>query len=142
MIDYLKDSLTIVSALWHARKKLLVFFMAVFLITIVAGSIMYVVESPVNEGFNSIPHSVYWAVVTVTTVGYGDISPMTALGKIVASMLMLLGYCIIAVPTGIVSANIVRELKSHDANTQRCPNCFKMGHDTNASFCKYCGSHL
>jgi voltage-gated potassium channel len=142
MVRFLSESLVIVSALWGARRKILVFFFSVILITIVAGALMYVVEHQENEGFRSIPESIYWAIVTLTTVGYGDISPITPLGKFIASFIMLLGYCIIAVPTGIVSASLVKEMKEHEANLQTCPHCFKQGHDTNASFCKYCGHHL
>lgn len=142
MIHFLKDSLVIVNSLWAARRKILVFFFAVILITIVSGTVMYIIENGHNEGFSSIPQSIYWAIVTLTTVGYGDIAPITALGKTLASFIMLLGYCIIAVPTGIVSASIAKEMSKHDENTQTCPHCFKQGHDTNASFCKYCGQHL
>jgi len=120
----------------------MVFFFAVILITIIAGTVMYIIENGQNNGFSSIPKSIYWAIVTLTTVGYGDVTPITALGKTLASFIMLLGYCIIAVPTGIVSASIAKEMSKHDVNTQACPQCFKEGHDINASFCKYCGEHL
>lgn len=139
---YMQDSVAIVDAIWNARRKIFVFFAAVFLITVVAGAAMYVIESPYNDGFNNIPQSVYWAIVTLTTVGYGDISPVTPLGKAIASLIMLLGYCIIAVPTGIMSASMVRTLSKHDENSQRCPGCFRQGHDVNAKYCKYCGNHL
>jgi len=142
MLNFLKDSLVIVNSLWAARRKIMVFFFAVILITIIAGTVMYMIENGQNNGFSSIPKSIYWAIVTLTTVGYGDVTPITALGKTLASFIMLLGYCIIAVPTGIVSASIAKEMSKHDVNTQTCPQCFKEGHDTNASFCKYCGEHL
>lgn len=142
MVRFLSESLLLVNALWAARRKILVFFFSVILITIVAGALMYVVEHEKNESFRSIPESIYWAIVTLTTVGYGDISPITPLGKFLASFIMLLGYCIIAVPTGIVSASMVKEMKEYDSNLQTCPHCFKQGHDTNASYCKYCGNHL
>jgi len=142
MVRFLSESLVIVTALWRARRKIFVFFFSVILITIVAGALMYVVEHQENEDFRSIPESIYWAIVTLTTVGYGDISPVTPLGKFIASFIMLLGYCIIAVPTGIVSASIVKEMKEHESNLQTCPHCFRQGHDTNASYCKYCGQHL
>jgi len=142
MVDFLKESMVLVSALWGARRKILVFFFTVILITIAAGALMYVVETQQNEGFRSIPESIYWAIVTLTTVGYGDIAPITPLGKFIASFIMLLGYCIIAVPTGIISASMIKEFKEHESNRQTCPHCFRQGHDTNASYCKYCGQHL
>lgn len=142
MVHFLNESLFLVNALWGARRKILVFFFAVILITMVAGATMYVVEHQKNPNFHSIPQSIYWAIVTLTTVGYGDVSPVTPLGKFLASFIMLLGYCIIAVPTGIVSASIVKEMKDHEANLQTCPHCFRQGHDLNASFCKYCGHPL
>ena len=103
------------------------------------GSIMYVVEGG-EHGFDDIPTSIYWAIVTLTTVGYGDISPKTALGKLLASVVMILGYSIIAVPTGIVTAEIARA--GRPASTQVCPNCHAEGHDLDAVHCKYCGANL
>ncbi len=142
LVHFLKESLFLVNALWNARRKILVFFFSVILITIVSGSMMYVIEYEHNPVFHSIPQSVYWAIVTLTTVGYGDISPVTPLGKLLASFIMLLGYCIIAVPTGIVSASIVKEMNKEDVTAQTCPDCLKQGHDSNALYCKFCGSHL
>ena len=102
---------------------------------------MYLIEGEEN-GFTSIPTSIYWAIVTMTTVGYGDIAPQTAFGQAMASLIMILGYGIIAVPTGIVSAEMF-DLKSKEKLTsQVCPNCFKEGHDNDAVHCKYCGSLL
>ena len=112
------------------------------MLTVIAGSLMYVIEHDENKGFHSIPQSVYRAIVTLTTVGYGDISPITPLGKILASLIMLLGYCIIAVPTGIISANIVKEGFGKKNNAVTCPDCLKQGHEPNAKFCKYCGSKI
>ena len=142
MIHFLEESSFMMNALWQSRRKIFVFFFFVILITTIAGVFMFVIESPFNDGFSTIPQSIYWAIVTLTTVGYGDISPITPIGKVIASLIMLLGYCIIAVPTGIISANLARELKSHDANTETCPHCFKQGHDKNAAYCKFCGHHL
>ncbi len=99
---------------------------------------MYIVEGPEN-GFKSIPESIYWAIVTITTVGYGDISPHTGLGKFISSFLMIIGYAIIAVPTGIVGAELNKKQK---ITTQVCPECLKEGHDYDAEFCKYCGAKL
>ncbi|MCP9751788.1 ion transporter [Ferruginibacter sp. HRS2-29] len=142
MVHFLNESLFLVNALWAARRKILVFFFSVILITVIAGSFMFVIEHNVNKSFNSIPQSVYWAIVTLTTVGYGDISPITPLGKVLASFIMLLGYCIIAVPTGILSASIANEMRKEKLTTQTCPVCLKQGHETDAKFCKFCGAHL
>jgi voltage-gated potassium channel len=126
-------------ALRASRGKITVFLFAVVTLIFVIGAIMYVVEGPEN-GFKNIPTSMYWAIVTLTTVGYGDISPQTPLGQLLASVVMIIGYAIIAVPTGIVSVEIAQANKA--ATTQVCPNCLKEGHDTDAVFCKYCGSKI
>jgi voltage-gated potassium channel len=99
------------------------------------------IEGP-NNGFSSIPQSIYWAIVTMTTVGYGDIAPQTPLGQTLASVIMILGYGIIAVPTGIVSAEMVQIKAREKLTTQVCPHCLKEGHDKDATFCKYCGGAL
>lgn len=142
MVHFLRESLHLIHALWNARRKILVFFLSVILITIVCGAIMFIIEHDRNESFHSIPQSIYWAIVTLTTVGYGDIAPVTPLGKVMASFIMLLGYCIIAVPTGIVSASLVRGMTDIKATTQTCPNCHKQGHEIDAEYCKFCGSKL
>jgi voltage-gated potassium channel len=105
------------------------------------GSIVYVVESPVNERFSNIPQSIYWCIVTITTVGYGDIFPITTLGKFLASFIMLLGYAIIAVPTGIVTVELTKSARTDQVKGQACPSCSVGGHDPDALHCKYCG-HL
>ena len=102
---------------------------------------MYVVEGEEN-GFTNIPVSVYWAVVTMTTVGYGDLSPRTPLGQMIASIVMILGYGIIAVPTGIVSVEIAQAARQQIVTTQSCPVCASEGHDADARYCKYCGANL
>lgn len=142
MVHFLNESLFLINALWNARRKILVFFFSVILLTIIAGSFMYVIEHNVNESFHSIPQSVYWAIVTLTTVGYGDISPITPPGKVLASFIMLLGYCIIAVPTGILSASIVKEMNNEKITAQTCPECLKQGHEPDAKYCKFCGAYL
>ena len=105
---------------------------------------MFLIEKDANSGFTSIPQSIYWAVVTITTVGYGDISPATNLGKLVAGLVMILGYVIIAVPTGIVSVELSGAMKNKqlDVSTQACPSCAKEGHDIDARHCKYCGEKM
>ena len=127
-------------ALVASRRKILVFIGAVMTMAVIMGTVMYMVESS-ESGFNSIPRSVYWAIVTLTTVGYVDISPVTVLGQIIASLLMIMGYGIIAVPTGIVSVELAK-VDPDDISTTACPNCSREGHDNDAEHCKYCGSVL
>jgi voltage-gated potassium channel len=128
-------------ALKSSRHKIIVFLLTVLTSVIITGTLMYLIEGP-EHGFNSIPKSIYWAIVTMTTVGYGDIAPQTALGQTLASFIMILGYGIIAVPTGIVSAEMVSQKNKERITTQVCPNCLKEGHDIDAVHCKFCGSHL
>ncbi|MBN1466311.1 ion transporter [candidate division KSB1 bacterium] len=140
LVQYVHEAQTLVRALYSSRRKIIVFVVAVLTLVMIFGCIMYIVEGEAN-GFTSIPRSMYWAVVTLTTVGYGDISPKTSLGQTLAAIIMILGYAIIAVPTGIVTAEMVRaEVKP--VTTQSCPTCSAEGHDANAVFCKYCGSKL
>ncbi|MHC4434667.1 MAG: ion transporter [Planctomycetota bacterium] len=135
-----KEATLLRKALYASRRKILVFFSAVVTLVVIIGSLMYVIEGQKN-GFTSMPRSVYWAVVTLTTVGYGDISPQTAAGQFLAAMVMILGYSIIAVPTGIVTAELSR---AHAAETSRqaCPSCSAEGHDRDARHCKFCGAKL
>lgn len=127
-------------ALKESREKIIVFLVAVLCMAMIIGSIMYVVEGKEN-GFTSIPRSIYWAIVTLTTVGFGDISPVTPLGQFLASIIMILGYGIIAVPTGMVTAGVVKKSLTF-TNTKHCSNCSKEGHADDAKFCKYCGEKL
>lgn len=128
-------------AIRGSLRKISIFMMVVTTLVIVLGSIMYLVERGQN-GFTSIPTSIYWAIVTITTVGYGDISPVTPLGKAVASLIMLIGYGIIAVPTGIVTTEMAMAVKRREQSGESCPSCGREGHDRDARFCKYCGSAL
>ena len=137
--EYTAEGRIITTALKASRKKIFVFLVAVLTIVIVVGSMMYVVEGEEN-GFTDIPTSIYWAIVTLTTVGYGDLSPKTGLGKFLASLVMIMGYGIIAVPTGIVTAELARAGKP--ASTQVCPECHAEPHDIDAVHCKYCGATL
>ncbi|MDJ0837620.1 MAG: ion transporter [Acidobacteriota bacterium] len=130
----------LILALRASFRKIVVFLLTVMIIVVIMGSTMYLVENE-EAGFTSIPRSIYWAIVTITTVGYGDISPQTNLGQVLASMAMIMGYAIIAVPTGIVTVELGRTpLKK--LTTQSCPDCTKEGHDPDAAFCKYCGGNL
>lgn len=128
-------------AFMASSKKISVFMLFVFAMVIIMGSVMYLVENGEN-GFESIPDSIYWAIVTITTVGYGDISPVTPLGKFVASFIMFLGYGIIAVPTGIVTTEMAMVNKNRKPEKSNCPSCGKEGHDKDAAYCKYCGAKL
>jgi voltage-gated potassium channel len=143
LTKYINESIILLIALRKSRRKILVFLYFVLLVTIILGSFMYVIESGSNSGFTSIPQSIYWAIVTLTTVGYGDIAPITPLGKFVAACIMILGYSIIAIPTGLVGVEFNNTLKNRkDISTQNCPNCLKEGHDIDAIYCKYCGHKL
>jgi voltage-gated potassium channel len=128
------------SAIKASLKKIAVFMLFVLALVIILGSVMYLVEGKEN-GFTSIPDSIYWAIVTLTTVGYGDISPVTPLGKFIASMIMFIGYGFIAVPTGIVTSEMVGS-RGKSEHRDTCPQCGREGHDQNATFCKWCGGKL
>ena len=135
----------ILRALRQSMPKIGIFFFALIILVFLEGTLMYLVEAGVNPGFNSIPNSVYWAIVTMTTVGYGDVAPMTAIGKLIASAIMLSGYAIIAVPTGIVTAHLSRTDRSGDSTIlprRECENCGLSGHTEEARFCRRCGDTL
>ncbi|SHK17171.1 voltage-gated potassium channel [Desulfatibacillum alkenivorans DSM 16219] len=141
LAQYVGEANVLMGALASSRRKITVFLFAVAAMVVILGSAMYVIEGEKN-GFVSIPASIYWAVVTLTTVGYGDISPKTAPGQALAALVMILGYAIIAVPTGIVSAELVKGPGQKKISTQACPQCSKEGHDPDAEYCKYCGAPL
>jgi voltage-gated potassium channel len=132
---------TLRSALLASRHKISVFLLTVFMIVVLSGTIMYLIEGH-EHGFTSIPKSIYWAIVTLTTVGYGDIAPQTLSGQTIASLIMILGYGIIAVPTGIVSSEMIQIKSKEKLSTQVCPNCMRDGHDSDAIYCKFCSSKL
>lgn len=139
---YLKEAAILVRALKLSIHKIIVFFGVVLTLVLILGSMLYLIEGEEN-GFTSIPQSVYWAIVTITTVGYGDIAPATVLGKILASIAMLTGYSIIAVPTGIISVEIGRAVKSGSTRGRKtCTSCGHDTHDKDANHCKICGSRL
>jgi voltage-gated potassium channel len=126
-------------AIKKSRAKIAVFVFGVVVLCIIMGTIMYLVEGP-EHGFTSIPMSVYWAVVTLTTVGFGDITPSTPLGQFISIVIMIMGYGIIAVPTGLVTAQMITN--KVDTNTQTCPNCGRYNHRDDARYCYNCGAHL
>ncbi len=136
---YTQAGKTLARAMWNSRAKISVFVFFVLIIVTIFGTIMYLVEGE-ESGFTSIPRSIYWAIVTLTTVGYGDISPATPLGQFLSSVVMIMGYAIIAVPTGIVTAEIIKP--TYKSNTQVCPDCLCDSHDDDATFCKKCGCEL
>lgn len=138
---YLGEGHILLTALRNSRAKIIVFLTAVFTVVVVVGSVMYLIEGEQGSGFTSIPRSIYWAVVTITTVGYGDITPVTTIGQFLSAVLMVTGYAIIAVPTGIVSMEISRAQQGKPT-TQACRNCSREGHDTDAQYCKFCGEPL
>jgi len=140
---YINESNYLIRALKASRFKISIFLYAVLMLIIIIGAVMYLVEGEQN-GFDSIPRSMYWVIVTITTVGFGDITPQTTLGQFIASFIMILGYAIIAVPTGIVSAEMgkVNSKSGKKNNTQVCPECLKEGHEEDALYCKYCGSRM
>ncbi len=136
---FMGESRNLGAALMASRAKIIIFMGVIFSITVIVGTIMYIVEGQFPEsGFTSIPKSIYWAIVTITTVGYGDIAPQTALGQFLSAVLMFLGYAVIAVPTGIVSSEMVKQ--SPDDVT--CDRCGNTSHDLDARFCKICGEKI
>ena len=139
LFDYVHEARLLLLALLASRHRIIVFMLAVLALVTVFGAVMYVIESP-EAGFTSIPRSIYWAIVTLTTVGYGDIAPRSTLGQALASMIMILGYAIIAIPTGIVSVELARQTRHGKARL--CTRCGQMEHKSKASFCFQCGAEL
>ncbi len=140
LLQFYREANVLARSMSNARRKIFVFFSAMLIITTIFGCLMYVLEGATN-GFSSIPQSIYWAVVTITTVGYGDVVPHTPLGQAVASVGMLIGYAIIAIPTGIITAELALEM-SREKSRINCNNCERSGHDADATHCKYCGTEL
>ncbi len=140
MVRYVSEADLLTEALRASRRKIVIFISTVAALVIVFGSLMYLIEGA-EHGFTSIPKSIYWAVSTMTTVGFGDIAPQTALGQALASLIMIMGYGIIAVPTGIVTLEL-SEANRRRTNTRTCPECSAEGHSREATYCWRCGSHL
>ncbi len=140
LVQYLTEAQQLAKALHASKRKIIVFLFAVMTIVVIFGSLMYVIEGEEN-GFTSIPRSIYWAIVTLTTVGYGDISPVTGIGQTLAAIIMIMGYAIIAVPTGIVTAELTMAANKK-ISTQSCPQCSAEGHESDAVYCKYCGEKM
>jgi len=145
LAHFLNEGKVITSALSNSKNKITVFLTFIVIMVTIMGAIMFFIEGDeVDTGFTSIPRSIYWAIVTITTVGYGDISPVTPMGQFIAAIVMIMGYAVIAVPTGIVTSEITRadDKQRLDLSTQVCNNCFSEGHDTDAEYCKFCGEIL
>ena len=140
MAQYVGEADLLKNALLASRRKIGIFLVVVLTIVVILGSLMYIIEGEAN-GFTSIPRSVYWAIVTLTTVGYGDISPQTGPGQALAALIMIIGYSIIAVPTGIITAELGLET-ARQMHGRRCVNCGHAVHDTDAMFCNQCGAAL
>ncbi len=142
LTEYVREYSSLGQALYASRRKVAVFLSVVALVVVVLGTLMYVVEGP-DHGFTSIPVAIYWAITTMTTVGFGDIAPRTSLGRVVASVVMLLGWGILAVPTGIVTAEMTtRRLSEADRPRRQCPSCGSVIHAAEARFCHHCGAPL
>jgi voltage-gated potassium channel len=137
---YSREGMIIVQALRASRVKIFVFLFAVVVVVLIIGTLMYLIERE-NTGFTSIPAGIYWAIVTLTTVGFGDITPITTLGKFIASFVMIMGYGIIAVPTGIVTFEIASSIRSVQEK-RVCDHCGHRAHDADANYCKSCGEKL
>ena len=141
LFKFLNEGERLLTALRESSNKIGVFFLFVVILVTSIGTLMYMIEgTQPNSEFNNIPNSIYWAIVTMTTVGYGDITPVTGFGKFLSAIVILIGYTIIAVPTGIVSVSMMKEYKRR--MEKECPNCHRSGHEENAEFCKYCGHNL
>lgn len=146
LTQYVEEGGVLVSALWRSRRKIFIFICAILTVVVIFGAMMYVIEGP-EHGYTSIPTGMYWAIVTMATVGYGDISPETVFGRFVASLLILIGYSIIAVPTGIYTAELASSLREASRDTAHhdhrgCPDCGLEGHDPDAMHCRHCGTSL
>lgn len=139
-VRHIREATALMSALRESSRKITVFLITVLTLVVILGSLMYLIEGEAH-GFTSIPRSVYWAIVTLTTVGYGDISPQTPLGQALAAVIMILGYSIIAVPTGIVTVEVSRVMVK-EAKEFACPSCGARGHESDAIFCRHCGAKL
>ncbi len=138
---FLHEATVLRTALHASMRKITVFIGVVLTTVLIVGALMYIIEGA-DAGFTSIPRSAYWAIVTMTTVGYGDIAPQTPLGQIMASALMVMGYGVIAVPTGIVSVELGQATRTASQTTRACPACGRNGHTHDARYCKYCSSSL
>lgn len=140
LVHFIRESNILFLALVRSRMKIIVFLIFIMIVVVFLGSVMYLIEGTQDSGFTSIPRSVYWAIVTLTTVGYGDIAPVSPLGQTIAAVIMILGYSIIAIPTGIIGAEMMQGAgKSENISTQVCPYCSAEGVPHGANYCHNCG---
>jgi voltage-gated potassium channel len=142
MSGYVNQGAILLSAFKRAKDKIIIFLFFIFIVVNIVGAVIYMLEYPANPSFDSLPRSVYWAIVTLTGLGYGDIVPESAVGQILASFVVLLGYAIIAVPAGLITKEYSRSDKFIHFSNQVCPHCFKEGHQTDAVYCRACGRLL
>lgn len=140
MFSYWNEANMLLRSLYASRRKITVFLLTIFVAANVFGVLLYVVEGP-EHGFTSIPKAVYWAIITITTVGYGDVVPQTPVGQAIASLVMLVGYSVIAVPTGIFTSEVLMELQ-RQRNDRHCGGCAASGHESDANYCRHCGGAL
>lgn len=141
LMEFVGEGRILTQALQRSQRKILLFLFTVLMLVVVFGSLVYLIEPP-EAGFTSIPKALYWAIVTLTTVGYGDIVPVTPLGQFISSIVMILGYAILAVPTGVFSAEMMRSVREERYSDEACPGCGHEGHERDADYCKLCGSWL
>ncbi|MBS3803833.1 MAG: ion transporter [Oleiphilaceae bacterium] len=141
MMALVGEGRLLLDALLRSRDQILLFLFTVLMLVTIFSSLLYLIE-PAEAGFTSIPKSIYWGVVTLTTVGYGDITPVTSLGQFISMMIMLIGYSIIALPVGVFSAEVIRSIRAERYSDEACPGCGKHRHETDAYYCKYCGTWL
>ncbi len=140
LFAYWNEANMLMHSLYASRRKIIVFLLTIFVAANVFGVLLYVVEGP-EHGFTSIPRAVYWAVITITTVGYGDVVPQTGFGQAIAALVMLVGYSVIAVPTGIFTSEVLMEMQ-RQRSERACPRCTTFGHESDARFCRHCGTAL
>ncbi|MBW0147211.1 ion transporter [Marinobacter arenosus] len=141
MMTVVGEGRLLMGALIRSRHQILLFLFSVLMVVTIFSSLLYLIE-PAEAGFTSIPKSIYWGIVTLTTVGYGDITPVTAWGQFISMMIMLTGYSIIALPVGVFSAEVIRTLRAERYSDEACPGCGKHRHEVDAKYCKHCGTWL
>lgn len=142
MSGYVNQGAILISAFQRAKDKIIIFLFFIFIVVNIVGALIYMLEHPANPSFDSLPRSVYWAIVTLTSLGYGDIVPKSAFGQLLASLVMILGYAVIAVPAGLITKEYAKTGKPINLSNQVCPHCFKEGHQTDAIYCRSCGKPL
>ncbi|GHB20831.1 ion transporter [Salinicola rhizosphaerae] len=141
LMEFVGEGRMLVQALQRSKRKIFLFLTTVLLIITIFGALIYMIEPP-EAGFTSMPRAMYWAIVTLTTVGYGDIAPVTPLGQFISAFMMILGYSIIAVPTGVFSAEVIRSIREERYSDEACPGCGHEGHERDARYCRFCGTWL